>query len=134
MLEKNNNRSSYKEPNTGIKAFFGGILLLAGLAVAAGIVFILYSLLMNQESLVLLQQFDIKQQAEQLLTETVGTVPDLPAGLFRIVGFILVIILLILALRITRLLIETGASLLHSDLRIVAKRLREELINLRDGY
>ena len=131
MIEKNYYRPPYKEPNTGIKAFFGGILLLAGLAVATGIVFILYSLLMDQNNLVILQQFNIQQEAEQLIADTVGTAPTLPTGLYNIVGFILVIILLGLALRIARLLIETGASLLHSDLTIAAKRLVEELINLR---
>lgn len=121
-----------KEPNYAVKLIFGILLLLAGLAVAGWILWVLYVLIMDQGAVDLLQQFNFKEQAEALVADAADTTVALPEEAFLVVGYVILMILLGMAIKIARLLIENGTSLMHSDLRVVARQLREELANLED--
>lgn len=121
-----------REPNYAIKLIFGILLLLAGLAVAGCILWVLYVLIMNQGAIDLLQHFNFKAQTEAVIANTTETAIALPNEIFLVVGYVILMILLGMAIKIARLLIENGTSLMHSDLRVVARQLREEMMNLED--
>ena len=120
--------------NNIFRLFFGSILMVFGIAVAAWILHTIYSLITAQDSIVLLQRFNFKVQTEDLIANVTSETISLPQEIFLVVGFIIIIVLLFIALKIARVLIQCGTSLLHSDIKLLAKRLRDELIDIRDSY
>lgn len=120
--------------NNIFRLFFGSMLMVFGIAVAAWILHTIYGLILAQDNIALLQRFNFKAQTEDLIANVTSETISLPEEIFFVVGFILIIVLLVIALKIARVLIQCGTSLLHSDIKLIAKRLRDELIDIRDSY
>ena len=110
------------------------MLMVFGIAVAAWILHTIYGLILAQDNIALLQRFNFKAQTEDLIANVTSETISLPEEIFFVVGFILIIVLLVIALKIARVLMQCGTSLLHSDIKLIAKRLRDELIDIRDSY
>ena len=138
--DRRRNRKEFRPPpqerlvNNIFRLFFGSILMVFGIGVAMWILHTIYSLILSQDSIVLLQHFNFKAQTENLIANATSETIALPEEIFLVIGFIIIIILLVIALKIARVLIQCGTSLLHSDIKLVAKRLRDELMDIRDSY
>jgi len=115
------------------RKLFGGILLLFGLVVAFWILSTINSLLVNNDSIDLLNRFDLSRPVNQAMADTMAA-GVIPGDIFLILGYIITITLLFLMARLAKLFIKAGARLLETDLKVLIGRLRDELLNLRDDY
>lgn len=115
------------------RKLFGGVLLLFGLVVAFWMLSTINSLLVSNDSIDLLNRFDLSRPVNQVMAETVDD-GIIPQDIFLIFGYIIIIVLLFLMAKIAKLFIKAGARLLETDIKLLIGRLRDELLNLRDGY
>jgi len=134
-MVKNQEREGlgYLEGRQITRKLFGGILLLFGLVVAFWILSTINSLLVSNDSIDLLNRFDLSRPVNQAMADTMAE-GIIPGDIFLIIGYIITITLLFLMAKLAKLFIKAGARLLETDLKVLIGRLRDELVNLRDDY
>jgi hypothetical protein len=118
------------EENKKLKKIFGIALLSLGVVVCLFVLYTIVGLLSGGGQVDLVRSIVPEEVSTAAREDTSGLVTLAEQGLVAF-GYIVVIFLLSVAVRIASVLLSTGAGLLNADLATVAERLRKELVKWR---
>ena len=122
------------DSNKGTKKLFGISLLVFGVLVCGFVLHAIYDLLTGGDYIRLLNAIIPHDLVPEASGDLAGLV-KLAEQMFLVIGYIVVLFLLSFAIRIAKVLLQTGAELLNSDLGTLIARLQKELMKWREeGY
>jgi hypothetical protein len=118
------------EENKKLKKIFGIALLSSGVVVCFFVLYMIVGLLSGGDQVDLVRSIVPEEVSTAAREDASGLVTLAEQGLVAF-GYIVVIFLLSIAVRIATALLTTGAGLLNADVATVAERLRKELVKWR---
>ena len=118
------------EENKKLKKIFGIALLSLGAVICLFVLYTIMGLLSGGGQVDLVRSIVPEEVSIAAKEDTSGLVVLAEQGLVAF-GYIVVILLLSVAVRIASALLRTGAGLLNADLTTVAERFRKELVKWR---
>ncbi len=118
------------DQNKGIKRVFGIVLLVFGIAVCIFVLSVIYNLLTGGSYDMLVRSL-VPEELSTAATGDNSTLVVIVRQALVVFGYLIVVFLLSVAIRMANGLLRTGANLLTSDLALLAEKLRNELIKWR---
>ena len=118
------------EQNKRIKVIFAILLLSLGILVCLLVLHAIVNLLTGGSYVDLARSIVPEELSGAAKEDTSGLVMLVEQGLVAF-AYVVAIFLLSIAARIARMFLQTGSSLLNTDLTTVAQRLRRELVKWR---
>ena len=118
------------DQNKGIKRVFGIVLLVFGIAVCIFVLSVIYNLLTGGSYVMFVRSL-VPEELSAAATGDNSSLVIIVEQALVVFGYLIVVFLLSIAIRMANGLLRTGANLLTSDLALLAEKLRNELVKWR---